>query len=91
VKIFKAMILVLTLAALTAGSVWAADAKPQTTCPVLGGNINKQVYADYQGKRIYFCCAGCDAEFKQNPEKYLKKLEAQGVVLEPSPAAPPKK
>ncbi len=96
-KTIKALILVLTLAAFAAGSVWAADAKPappamtQTKCPVLGGNINKQVYADYQGKRIYFCCAGCDQEFKQNPEKYMKKLEEQGVVLEPSPAAPPKK
>ena len=90
-KTIKVLILALTLAAFAAGSVWAADAKPQTTCPVLGGNINKQVYADYQGKRIYFCWAGCDAEFKKDPEKYMKKLKEQGVVLEPSPAAPPKK
>ncbi len=59
-KIFKALILVLTLAAFAAGSVWAAEAKPQTVCPVLGGNVNKQVYVDYKGNRIYFCCKGCD-------------------------------
>ena len=27
--------------------------KPQTVCPVLGGKINKDVYTDYQGQRIY--------------------------------------
>ena len=91
VKIFKTLILVLTLAAFAAGSVWAAEAKPQTVCPVLGGNVNKQFYADYQGKRVYFCCEGCDTEFKKNPEKYLKKLEEQGVTLEPSPAGSEKK
>ncbi|MGA8573543.1 MAG: YHS domain-containing protein [Desulfobaccales bacterium] len=46
-----------------------------------GGDINKKVYVDYQGKRIYFCCSGCPAEFKKDPEKYLKKMEAQGVTL----------
>ncbi|MGB8992697.1 MAG: YHS domain-containing protein [Desulfobaccales bacterium] len=96
-KTFKVLILALTLAAFAAGSLWAADPKPapqgktQTVCPVLAGNIDRNIYVDYQGKRIYFCCAGCDQEFKQNPEKYMKKLEEQGVVLEPSPAAPPKK
>jgi YHS domain-containing protein len=64
-----------------------AQAKAQTTCPVLGGNIDKNVFVDYQGKRIYFCCQGCDAEFNKNPEKYLKKLEEQGVTPEPVPAA----
>jgi YHS domain-containing protein len=63
------------------------QAKPQTTCPVLGGTINKEVYADYQGKRIYFCCQGCDKEFEKNPEKYLQKLKDEGVTLEPAPAA----
>jgi YHS domain-containing protein len=91
VKKFKLLILALTLTALVAGNLWAADAKPQTTCPVLAGNVNKQVYADYKGKRIYFCCQGCDAEFKKNPDKYMKKLKEQGVTLEPSPAAPAKK
>ncbi len=64
-----------------------AQAKAQTTCPVLGGNIDKNVYADYQGKRIYFCCKGCDDEFKKDPEKYLKKLKDEGVTPEAAPAA----
>ena len=90
-KIIQALILALTLTVFAAGSLWAAEAKPQTTCPVLAGNIDKNVYADYQGKRIYFCCKGCDAEFNKDPGKYMKKLEEQGVTLEPSPAAADKK
>jgi YHS domain-containing protein len=86
-----AVILALALTAFVAGGLWAADPKPQTTCPVLAGNIDKSVYADYQGKRIYFCCQGCDAEFMKNPEKYLKKLQEEGVTLAPAPAGPAKK
>jgi YHS domain-containing protein len=87
----RKLVLLVVMALFTAGAVLAthlpAQAKPQTTCPVLGGNINKQVYADYQGKRIYFCCKGCDEKFKKDPEKYIKKLEEEGVTLEPAPAA----
>ena len=28
---------------------------PQQFCPVMGGKINKDLYADYEGKRVYFC------------------------------------
>ena len=90
-KTIQILILALTLTAFAAGGLWAAEAKPQTVCPVLAGNIDKNVYADYQGKRIYFCCKGCDAEFNKDPGKYMKKLEEQGVTLEPSPAAADKK
>ena len=87
----KAVILAVALTAFMAGGLWAADPKPQTTCPVLGGNVNKHVYADYQGKRIYFCCLGCDKEFNKDPEKYMKKLQEEGVTLEPAPAGPAQK
>ena len=90
-KILKILFLALTLTAVAAGSLWAADPKPQTVCPVLGGNVDKNVYADYKGKRIYFCCKGCDAEFNKDPEKYLKKMQDEGVTPEPSPAGAPKK
>lgn len=46
----------------------------QTTCPVMGGPINKEYYTEYQGKRVYFCCPGCDEEFAKDPEKYIKDL-----------------
>ncbi len=60
--------------------------KSQTTCPVMGGKINKAQYADVQGKRIYVCCAGCVAKIKADPDKYIKQLEAEGITLEKVPA-----
>ena len=56
----------------------------QTTCPVMGGKINKELYVDHDGKRVYVCCKGCIAAVKKAPQKYIKKLEAEGVVLEPA-------
>ena len=56
--------------------------KPQTLCPVMGGAINKEIYTDYNGMRIYFCCGGCDGEFKADPEKYLKQMKDDGITIE---------
>ena len=91
-KILKTLIIALILTAFASAGAWAAAVQdpsgstPQTTCPVLGGKIDKKFYIDYRGKRVYFCCNGCDAEFKKDPEKYMKKLQEQGVKLEPCPA-----
>ena len=60
-------------------------AATQTECPVMGGKIDKKVFVDYKGKRIYFCCQGCADEFKKDPSKYLKKMEAKGVAVEKNP------
>jgi len=47
----------------------------QTTCPVLDGNkIDKNVFVEYQGKKVYFCCPDCKAKFEAAPEKYISKL-----------------
>ena len=54
----------------------------QKTCPVMGSPIDKKIYSDYKGKRVYFCCGSCKAEFKKNPEKYLKKLQEMGEEAE---------
>ena len=59
--------------------------KPQTHCPVMGGEINKDIFADHNGMRIYFCCAGCDGEFKADPDKYLAKMKAEGIEPEKLP------
>jgi len=56
--------------------------KAQTTCPVMGSAINKSVYTDHNGQRIYFCCPGCVETFKKDPEKYLKKMAEEGVTPE---------
>jgi len=87
-KLAKTLTVSLLIISFLMGTVWAADtpAQSQTTCPVMGGKINKDIYADYEGKRVYFCCEACVGPFKQDPAKYVKKLEDQGVVLERVPA-----
>ena len=54
----------------------------QTVCPVMGGTIDKALYVDSNGKRIYVCCEGCIDKVKADPSKYISKLETEGVTLE---------
>jgi YHS domain-containing protein len=64
----------------------APAGKAQTVCPVMGGQINKDVFVDYQGQRVYFCCPACIEVFKKDPEKYLQQMKAAGVAPEKLPA-----
>ncbi len=53
----------------------AAASMEQTMCPIMDGNkINKDVFVEYKGKRVYFCCPDCKGKFLAEPEKYLSKL-----------------
>ena len=63
----------------------AAFAKDQVNCPVMGGKINKEIYADHDGKRVYFCCNMCIDTFKKDPAKYIEKMKKDGI----DPAAIP--
>ena len=56
--------------------------RPQTHCPVMGGEINRAIYTDYQGMRIYFCCPGCEDPFLADPDKYLAEMRAAGIEPE---------
>jgi YHS domain-containing protein len=57
-----------------AAEVTSTEAE-QTTCPVMDGNpINKDLFTEYKGKKVYFCCPGCETKFKEDPEKYISKL-----------------
>ena len=57
-------------------------AKVQTTCPVMGGKINKSMFTDVLGKRIYVCCSGCIAKINAEPAKHIKILEDRGEGVE---------
>jgi YHS domain-containing protein len=46
----------------------------QTICPVMGAPVDKNIFIEYQGKKVYFCCTQCKGEFEKNPENYLTKL-----------------
>ncbi len=83
-KVILVLFIVFTFVA--AGlTVSFAKENTQVKCPVMGGKINKDLYADYKGKRVYFCCEGCIEPFNKDPEKYIKKLQDEGVTLEKAP------
>ncbi len=46
----------------------------QKMCPVMEAPINKDLFTEYQGKKVYFCCPGCKETFEENPEQYVAKL-----------------
>ena len=47
----------------------------QTVCPVMDGNpIDKNVFTEYKGRKVYFCCKACIDKFNADPEKYVAKL-----------------
>jgi hypothetical protein len=64
-----------------ASLLWAAG--PDLThakCPVQGGQAMAGSSVDYKGGKVYFCCAGCDAEFKAHTAKYAAKANYQLFV-----------
>ncbi|MHC4645491.1 MAG: efflux RND transporter periplasmic adaptor subunit [Planctomycetota bacterium] len=56
------------------GKALVSRAAEQAICPVMGGKIDKNIFTEYKGKKVYFCCPACKPEFEKTPEKYLDKL-----------------
>ena len=81
-KLFVLAAVMLVLGAVALRAAEPAKGAPQVKCPVSGEPISKTHYLDYQGQRIYFCCAKCPAEFRKDPEKYFAVFEKEGVQLE---------
>ena len=58
----------------------AADWKlveQQKICPVTGADLNSMggpIPVDLAGRRVFICCAGCEAALRKDPEKHFKKL-----------------
>ena len=87
IRIAKTLLLslLLSLGLFAADEAKAPETTPQTKCPIKGGDINKDVFVDYQGKRVYFCCAGCDKKFMANADTLIKAAEAKGITFEAAP------
>lgn len=50
------------------------------TDPVCGMQVDPKTpgaTSQYKGQTIYFCSAGCKADFDKNPEKYMRGNESQ--------------
>lgn len=76
-------ILFIAIMLLSLSTVVSAETKvPQKTCPVMGNKIDKDLYVDQDGKRIYVCCKPCIDEVKKNFSKYEEKLAENGESVE---------
>ena len=78
-------LILMAVAAVAVAPAALADVDKKTgtpkelTCPVMTDNkVNvkeataKKMFADYKGRRYFFCCPGCPAAFKADPAKYKK-------------------
>lgn len=67
------------------GSATIVTAKMQTMDAFSGKPINRTIFTDHEGKRIYFCCDQSRFTFRSDPQKYLDEFAKQGVSLENTP------
>ena len=87
-RIYRAILPILligTVPALAEDKPAKAEQKPlqpQTKCPIMGGAINRTLYADVQGQRIYVCCKGCIAPIQKDPAKAFAALQKNGERAE---------
>ncbi len=84
--IFATPLFAADTAAVPGAPATVAAIKPQTTCPIMkGSEIDKRLFVDYQGKRIYVCCRSCVRILKADPAKYVALMEAEGITLDKTP------
>jgi uncharacterized membrane protein len=56
------------------------------TCPVLTDEaIDPDIWVEYQGERVYFCCNKCKRKFEQQPQAYLANLPQFADPVEAAP------
>jgi YHS domain-containing protein len=48
--------------------------KEAMVCPVTGEAGNKEIFSEYKGQKVFFCCADCKAAFDKDPSKYEAKI-----------------
>lgn len=92
VIIFAICLVLAVAASVSCGKAKKEDAgtgnsavKYQVTDAVSGKPVNRNIYADFGGKRIYFCCEESKQNFGSNPDLFLRNLKNQGITLEDSP------
>lgn len=62
---------------------------PLNVCIVTGaelGSMGDPVVIVHEGQEVKFCCSHCTPKFKENPEKYLKKLKEADKPATTQPA-----
>ncbi|MFH0984096.1 MAG: hypothetical protein V1882_01020 [Candidatus Omnitrophota bacterium] len=83
-KVIALALLALFMMPLVASQAFAAEETVQTgivdvgnkMCPVMGGPVNGESFAVYEGKRYGLCCPMCEKTFLNDPAKYAALADA---------------
>ncbi len=71
----------LVVAAMATVSHGEAQAPTNEMCPVLTDErVDPDIFAEYQGKRVYLCCMRCKKMFLANPTQYIGNLPQFSVT-----------
>jgi YHS domain-containing protein len=78
----KKIVMLSILPVLFAGLLATGCGKPRTEtgqkmCPVMAKEVNPKVFTEYEGRKIYFCCEQCKADFAKDPKKYVAIVDAE--------------
>ena len=65
-----------------------AVARLQTHCPVMNFPIDRSLFHDHDGWRIYVCCAGCLEDVRERADEMIREHAARGIVFERTPEEP---
>jgi YHS domain-containing protein len=75
----KKSLLLIAVLGVAASSVFASPDPKKIKCAVMTGSevdiakaTKAKMYADYKGRRYFFCCKGCPEAFKKNPAAFAK-------------------
>ena len=57
-------------------AVLAKMPRVQVNCPLSGRPIDKEIFVEVAGEKVYTCCNNCKSRYAANPGKYAAKLAA---------------
>ena len=57
----------------------------QTLCPIMKLPIDRKLYRDFEGWRIYVCCPGCLDEVGRRAEDIIREHRERGIEFERVP------
>jgi hypothetical protein len=67
------------------GEIKGEPGKPQTVDVLTGSPLDRNIYGDYDGNRVFFCHPGSKTRFESNVTENLQKIKEKGIVLEKAP------
>jgi hypothetical protein len=66
----------------SANNIIGEPGKPQSVDVFSGKPVNRGVFGDYNGQRVYFCCPTSKATFDASSQAYLEAIKARGITLD---------